>query len=174
MSCKDYGLIQDKEWVEGFLVSLLDILKNFSFLPHRFEILGKLNEVTYVNDSKATNIDSTRKAIISAEKLSTSGEIILICGGDSKGQNFSKLSDFCKGKNIKIFLIGRDAKTLESYFLTNTNIEIVLDLESALERIKIYALPGSIVLLSPACSSKDMYEDYRQRGNHFKNLLGFR
>jgi UDP-N-acetylmuramoylalanine--D-glutamate ligase len=168
---KNFSL-DDKNDIEIFLEFLLKGLRNFKFLPHRFERLGILNGILYINDSKATNINSSIHAITSARKLYPDQEIILICGGDSKGQNFAEFANIC-GESIKrIYLIGKDSYKLYKILNSKVSCVEVSNLADALAQAKNFAESRNIILLSPACSSKDMFIDYIDRGQQFKELLG--
>ena len=165
--------IDDEVKIHSILSSAIKSLNNFSSLPHRFERLGVINEVLYIDDSKATNTDSAIKAIESVSILYPDKEVILICGGESKGQTFTDLAEVCIGKIKEVFLIGKDSNILYKYLSPKIKTLIVPDLRDAILKAKLSSNPGSIILFSPACSSLDMYKDYEQRGNEFKRFSGF-
>ena len=124
-----------------------------------------------MNDSKATNFDATLKSIESSRNLNKEGDIYLICGGDLKGQNLSNEDAVIFKEIKKCFIYGKDKdqiKELLSYF---TNCISCDDLDSAYSLAKEESKMGDLVLLSPACSSTDMFTDYRERGLAFKELV---
>lgn len=137
-------------------------LDGFRGLPHRRQLVGCINGVSYINDSKATNLESARFALQNADS-----DVVLIAGGDGKGQDFSPLADACQ-KVKKAFLFGKDANALLRALQTGgVESEIVADMKTAAAAAAKIARPGEQVLLSPACSSLDMYADYAQRGDDF-------
>ena len=157
--------------VAHFLDRAIGIIASFKKLPHRFEVLEQVDDVTYVNDSKATNFDATLKSIESSRNLNKEGDIYLICGGDLKEQNLSKENAVIFKEIKKCFIYGKDKdqiKELLSYF---TNCISCDDLDSAYSLAKEESKMGDLVLLSPACSSTDMFADYRERGLTFKELV---
>ncbi len=141
---------------------LAKVLAGFSGLPHRRQIAGKFGGVSYINDSKATNVASACFALNSA-----AGEIILIAGGDGKGQDFSPLAGACK-RVKKAFLFGKDSAAVRRALLPGgVECEIVSGMKSAVAGAAKAAKKGGAVLLSPACSSLDMYKNYAERGEDF-------
>jgi UDP-N-acetylmuramoylalanine--D-glutamate ligase len=139
-------------------------LRSFAGVEHRLEEVATVDGVLYVNDSKATNVDSTLVALASFE-----GEAIhLILGGGGKGQDFAPLREpaaRCAG----VYLIGRDGPAIGAQI--GTGIECG-DLATAVERARAAAKAGDVVLLSPACESYDQFDDYEHRGRVFKELVG--
>jgi UDP-N-acetylmuramoylalanine--D-glutamate ligase len=140
-----------------------DGLRTFAGVEHRLEEVGTIDGVLYVNDSKATNVDST---LVALQSFGTT-PVHLILGGRGKGQDFTPLRDpvrACAG----LYLVGEAAPALHDV-LGGTEAG---DLERALAAARAAAKPGEVVLLSPACASFDQYEDYEARGRHFKALVG--
>ena len=139
--------------------------------PHRFEYLGQVNGVNYINDSKATNIDATLKAIKATIELTKNGDIYLICGGDLKEQDISStnMSDMRKVKQA--FIYGKDKEIIRESINQHTKSICILDLEAAVNHTSVLSKKGDYVILSPACSSLDMFKDYKERGEKFKNLI---
>ena len=150
---------------------ILKSLKSFKKLPHRFEFVKQCEGVSFINDSKATNIDAMIKAVSSANQYSQDGNIYLICGGDLKGQDIlsADLSELSNVKNILIY--GKDKVTIFNSMNQYSKCLSVLDLEAAFKKAASMAKKGDHILLAPACSSLDMFSDYRERGDRFKQLV---
>lgn len=142
-------------------------LDTFKPIKHRLEFISDINGVKYYNDSKGTNVDSTKVALESFDK-----NIILIAGGYDKGVSFDGL--FNNPDKIKeLILIGQTAKQIQdtAFKFGIKNINIVKDMTEAVELAYKNARRNDIVLLSPACASWDMYENYEIRGDDFRNLV---
>ena len=157
--------------VNDFLDKAIGVIASFKKQPHRFEVLGKVSDVTYVNDSKATNFDATLKSIESSRYLNKEGNIYLICGGDLKEQSLSKENAVIFKEIKKCFIYGKDKNLIKESLSHFTNCVACEDLDSAYSLAKKESQIGDLVLLSPACSSTDMFEDYRERGQRFKELV---
>lgn len=158
LACRTYGLTFD-EIVKG--------IKTIKAIEHRIEFVSEINGVKYYNDSKGTNIDSTRKALSGFEK-----NVILIAGGYDKKIEFDEL--FENVSNIKYLItFGETAKKIHGAAKRKNleNIVMVTNLDEAMESAFKLAKQGDTVLLSPACASWDMYKNYMDRGNHFKNIV---
>jgi len=153
--------------------SCFKILTEFKRLPHRYEILGTRRGLTFINDSKATNISSTIRALESAKKEFGFQKVILICGGDSKGQDLTELLKIPKDCIKRSFIIGKDAYLLQETLSKVVLSEEVSSLEEAVQRALEISDIGDVLLLSPACSSTDLFSSYKQRGDLFKRLVGF-
>ena len=147
--------------------TMLETLKTFKGLDHRCQTVKEINSVTYVNDSKATNIGATVAAL---KGLANNNQknIILIAGGQSKGQDFSALKPAIKRAVKQLILIGEDSQKLESIFSQCTQTMRSQSLEAAVTQAHQLASSGDIVLLSPACASFDMFEGFEHRGNCFE------
>ncbi len=145
-----------------------EAIREFRGVEHRIEYCGESNGVKYYNDSKGTNIDSTLTAI-----NTLNNNIILIAGGDGKDQDFKKLITGFKGQVKHLVLFGRDKEIIhvEANKQKYANVTIHKDLEDSVEYASSIAVEGDNILLSPACASFDMYENYEQRGKHFKNCI---
>lgn len=143
-------------------------IAEFNGVEHRIEYVGEINGVKYYNDSKGTNVDASVTAI-----NALGNNILLIAGGDGKGQDFLPLTESFKGRVKKLILLGRDKQIIESAARESGFEDIiwVKDMPSAVETAAKEAMQGDNVLLSPACASWDMYEDFQQRGNHFKDCV---
>jgi UDP-N-acetylmuramoylalanine--D-glutamate ligase len=138
-------------------------LRTFSGVEHRLEEVATLDGVLYVNDSKATNVDSTLVALASFDQ-----PVHLILGGGGKGQDFTPLREpasRCAG----VYLIGTDGPLIGEQI--GAGIECG-DLATAVQRARAAARPGEVVLLSPACESYDQFDNYEHRGRVFKELVG--
>jgi UDP-N-acetylmuramoylalanine--D-glutamate ligase len=142
-------------------------LRNFPGVPHRLELVAELDGVRWVNDSKATNVASTIVAL-----RAFPGGIHLIAGGRGKRQDFSPLGPVVKERCRAVYLIGEAAAELDRALAgAGIHLHILGDLERAVARAKSAALPGEVVLLSPACASYDQYRDFEERGEHFRALV---
>ncbi len=142
-------------------------LRTFGGVAHRIEYCGMIDGVKFYNDSKGTNIDATLTALNAIEK-----NIILIAGGDGKSQDFSQLTDNFRGRVKHMVLIGRDGPVIaqaaeESGF---NEYSYGANMEECVKKAFEKAKPGDTVLLSPACASWDMYDNFEQRGDHFKEV----
>lgn len=143
-------------------------LAEFRGIRHRMEEVGVKNGVLYINDSKGTNPDSTIKAIESFDE-----PLILIAGGRNKGSDFSDLAQLIKMRVKGLVLVGEARAIIKQAVIETgfTNIYEVEDFPKAVERAADLAVPGDVVLLSPACASWDMFDDYEQRGDLFCELV---
>ncbi len=146
--------------------SMLDTLKEFKGLPHRCQTVGNINSVAYINDSKATNVGAT-VAALKGFGAKDHKNIILIAGGQAKGQDFSALQKVAKDVVKRVILIGEDADKLKSALNDSVEIEMVDSMQSALFSSHQVAESGDVVLLSPACASFDMFEGFEHRGHCF-------
>jgi UDP-N-acetylmuramoylalanine--D-glutamate ligase len=140
----------------------LEALAAFGGLPHRSQWIADVAGVRYVNDSKGTNVGATLAAVAGMD-----GPLVLIAGGDGKGQDFGELRDAFRGKVRHVVLIGRDAPALEATLAGVCTIERAVDMRAAVQAARAAARPGETVLLSPACASLDMFRDYAHRGDEF-------
>jgi len=120
----------------------------------------------YYNDSKATNVDATIKAL-----ESFSANIHLILGGKDKGSDYSALNDLLRERVKRVYTIGAAAAKIESQIEGTTEIVPSQTLENAVRRASESARPGDIVLLAPACASFDQFENYEHRGRVFKEAV---
>jgi len=142
-------------------------LMSFENEAHRLESICHINGVEYINDSKATNVEAVYYALEGMQK-----DIVWIVGGIDKGNDYSLLFDLVKQKVKAIVCLGKDNKKIKAAF--GPIHEIIVETRSTQEAIKVaslYAEEGDVVLLSPACSSFDLFENYKARGNQFKELL---
>lgn len=137
----------------------------FKAVEHRLEYVATINGVEYYNDSKATNVDATIKALESFP-----GRIHLILGGKDKGSDYSVLNDLLRERVKRVYTIGAAASKIEAQ-ARGTEIVGVGTLEAAVKRASESAIPGDIVLLAPACASFDQFNSYEHRGRVFKDLV---
>ena len=142
------------------------VLSSFSGVPHRLEKVAEINNIIYINDSKATNLDAVNVAL-----QSFSQPIILLLGGLDKGSDFRSLLPhthkylktviaFGQAKEIILLAVGDAVRSTSA-----------MDLNEALSLAQNYSQPGDIVLLSPGCASFDQFDNFEQRGNHFRELV---
>ncbi len=139
-------------------------LQDFQNIEHRLEFVASINGVEFINDSKATNVNSTWYALESMEK-----PVIWICGGQDKGNNYDELTDLVKARVKAIVCLGKDNKKIISAFkkVVDTIIETDNASEAVLTSFKL-GKKGDVVLLSPACASFDLFKNYEDRGMQFK------
>lgn len=147
--------------------TIRESLSDFHNIDHRLEVVGNVHGIEFINDSKATNVNSTWYALESMDK-----PVILILGGVDKGNDYSMLNDLVKEKVKAIICLGADNKKIIKAF--GGMVEIILEANSAKEAVaQAYKLgkKGDTVLLSPACASFDLFEDYEDRGTQFKQAV---
>jgi UDP-N-acetylmuramoylalanine--D-glutamate ligase len=140
-------------------------LDGFPGLPHRMEFARELDGVEWLNDSKATNVDSSLVALNALP-----GRIWLIAGGKGKGAPYTPLVTAAKGKVLGVLTIGADAPTIEAAF-GGFAVHSCGTLEAAVAKARTLATAGDIVLLSPACASYDQFNHFEHRGDTFKALV---
>ncbi|MBQ0018695.1 MAG: UDP-N-acetylmuramoyl-L-alanine--D-glutamate ligase [Clostridiales bacterium] len=152
--------------IEAEIIS--EAIKAFPGVEHRIEYCGELDGAAYYNDSKGTNVDASIIAVKALEN-----NIILIAGGDGKSQDFTELAEHLTGPVKALVLLGRDAPIIEEAARKAgfENIYTEKDMEGVLRKCRSLAEAGDKVLLSPACASWDMYDNFEQRGRHFKECL---
>lgn len=147
------------------LASSLQALTTFTGLAHRFQIALDRNGVRWINDSKATNVGSTEAAL---NGLQVQGTLWLLLGGDGKSADFSPLTRYLQGDNIRTYCFGQDGEALAAL-----RPEIAVRTETlaeAMTQIARQVEPGDMVLLSPACASLDQFKNFEQRGDAFTQL----
>jgi len=143
-------------------------LRSFRGVAHRLESIAELDGVQYVNDSKATNVDSTLVALRSYAP----GTVHLILGGRTKAQDFAPLAPLVRNRCSSVHLIGEGAGEIAAA-LADTGVPLHEDgdMERAVHAARAAATLGEVVLLSPACASFDQYPDFEARGEHFRALV---
>jgi len=142
------------------------VLETFPGLEHRLEFVRERNGVRYFNDSKGTNVGAVVKSL-----ASFSGPVILLAGGVDKGGDYEILTEGIRQKVRRLVLFGSAKEIMAKALGHQTETVIVETLEGAVHDAAKHARPGDVVLLSPACSSFDMFRDYADRGRVFKKLV---
>ena len=145
---------------------IIEGLRSFKGVEHRLEFVREMDGVKYINDSKATNVDSVWYALKSFQE-----PIFLILGGQDKGNDYNQIKDIVLKKVKKIYAIGSSASTVFNFFHKEVKVEICNSLEDAVIAANKEAREGEVVLLSPACASFDMFENFEHRGKIFKELV---
>ncbi|WP_406905082.1 UDP-N-acetylmuramoyl-L-alanine--D-glutamate ligase [Klebsiella oxytoca] len=145
--------------------SSLKALTTFAGLAHRFQLVLEHNGVRWINDSKATNVGSTEAAL---NGLHLDGTLYLLLGGDGKSADFTPLSRYLTGDNIRLYCFGRDGAQLAAL---RPDVAVQTEtMEQAMRQIAPQVVPGDMVLLSPACASLDQFKNFEQRGDIFARL----
>lgn len=157
-----FALVKNFVTAEQFLDGYLSFKKP----PHRLEFVKQVNLVTYYDDSKGTNIDAVMKAVASLRN-----PLYLIAGGVDKGASYEPWKQVFNGKVKAVFAIGQAANKIKKELFPDIEVEIVETLELAVKKAASVAVSGDSVLLSPGCSSFDMFKDYKDRGNAFKRCV---
>jgi UDP-N-acetylmuramoylalanine--D-glutamate ligase len=146
--------------------NIKDALSSFKGVEHRIEFIRTVNGVSYFNDSKATNVDSVIVALKSFEN-----PILLILGGQDKGNDYSLIEGLVKKRVKKIYAVGESAQKVYDYFNKIVTTQICSDFQDIVNLTKKDAKENDIVLLSPACASFDMFNNYEHRGKVFKEIV---
>src|SRR5450830_14194 len=154
------------------LANLLHGLRDYTGEPHRVELVMTIREVEYYDDSKGTNVGATVAALNGLGHGGKPNRLLLIAGGDGKGQDFSPLAEPLSKYGRAVFLIGRDAGAIRAA-VADTGIELIdcTTLEEAVEKAADMAQGGDAVLLSPACASLDMFRNYAHRAEVFVDAV---
>ncbi len=159
----------------GLTATILNIRKenirqsfhDFKGVEHRLEYVATVKDVKYINDSKATNVNSCWYALQSIQK-----PIVLILGGKDKGNDYSEIEELVKEKVSTLIFLGADNSKLHKFF--DGKVENIIDvnsMESCVKEAYKVAKPGETVLLSPCCASFDLFTDYEDRGRQFKKFV---
>jgi UDP-N-acetylmuramoylalanine--D-glutamate ligase len=143
-----------------------EAIKRFKAVEHRLEYVATIDGVEYYNDSKATNVDATVKAL-----ESFSGNIHLILGGKDKGSDYTLLNDLLAQRVKRVYTIGTAAEKIEAQIKGKTEVTSAGTLERAVEAASEAAVAGDVILLAPACASFDQFESYEHRGRVFKDQV---
>lgn len=144
--------------------TIRESMGNFKNIEHRLEHVANISGISFINDSKATNVNSTWYAL---ESINT--DIVLIMGGVDKGNDYNMLLDLVRSKVKAIVCLGKDNKAIHDAF--EDEVEVIVNTFSAREAVEVayhLAKKGNTVLLSPACASFDLFKSYEDRGNQFK------
>lgn len=159
----------------GIVAKLLDIsddnlrlaLSDFKGVPHRLEKVASVRGVQYINDSKATNVNSCWYALQSMRT-----KVVLILGGTDKGNDYSEIEDLVRQKVRALIFLGKDNSKLHAYFDGIVpSIEDAGSMKEAVDAAYRLAKKGDTVLLSPCCASFDLFQNYEDRGNQFKDCV---
>ena len=150
------------EALELEMNACIEALRTFEGLPHRSQWVLDVAGVRYVDDSKGTNVGATLAAVAGMP-----GSLVVIAGGQGKGQDFAPLAAAFRGKVRHVVLIGQDAQLIAAALAGVSTCEFASDMRDAVQRAASAAKPGETVLLSPACASLDMFRDYAHRGDEF-------
>jgi UDP-N-acetylmuramoylalanine--D-glutamate ligase len=141
-------------------------LKEYRLLPHRCELVGEIDGVTFINDSKATNLDALVKALESQSR-----PVVLIVGGKDKGFPFDTITKLVAVRVKHAVLIGEMAKRIERSWTPEISCSLANSLDEAISLARLNARPGDTVLFSPGTSSFDMFKNYADRGNQFRQRV---
>jgi len=147
--------------------SIRESMGNFTNIEHRLEHVARISGIDFINDSKATNVNSTWYALESMP-----GDVVLILGGVDKGNDYNMLRDLVKSKVKAIVCLGKDNKRIHEAF--EDDVDLIVNTSSAREAVEVsyhLAKKGDSVLLSPACASFDLFKNYEDRGNQFKQAV---
>jgi UDP-N-acetylmuramoylalanine--D-glutamate ligase len=146
--------------------AMTSALRSFQGLEHRMQEVRRRRSVTWIDDSKGTNVGATVAAVRGLD-----GPLVLIAGGLSKRADFRPLASALADRTLGVVLIGRDAQSLRQNLEQAAPIYMAADMREAVDKADALAKPGSTVLLSPACASQDMFDDYAHRGRVFSELV---
>jgi len=149
--------------------SMRRTIQRFEPVEHRLELVAEIRSVKFYNDSKATSVDATLKALEAF--ADEDGQVVLILGGRGKKAPYTPLSSLVREKVRKLILIGEDADTIASELGEFAPADRAKDMKDAVELSFEAARPGDTVLLAPACASFDMFETYEHRGRVFKDAV---
>lgn len=148
-------------------LKIREAVQTFESLEHRMEFVVSIRGVEFINDSKATNVNSTWYALESMRKPT-----ILIMGGVDKGNEYEMLRELVKEKVKAIVCLGIDNRKIHEAF--QNDVALIINTSSAVEAVKSafhFANPGDVILLSPACASFDLFNNYEDRGDQFKKAV---
>jgi UDP-N-acetylmuramoylalanine--D-glutamate ligase len=145
--------------MEGMLAGL----RHYRGLPHRGELVARIDGVSYVNDSKGTNVGAALAAVQGAD-----APLVLIAGGLAKDQDFGPLGEALRGRARAVVLLGRDRELLRAALPAGLPAKDAADMEEAVGMARSLARAGDMVLLSPACASFDMFDGFEARGEAFR------
>jgi UDP-N-acetylmuramoylalanine--D-glutamate ligase len=143
-----------------------EVMRTFKGVTHRLETVAEIKGVKFINDSKATTLESLEAALQSFQQ-----PVILIAGGKDKGADFKRLQELVKEKVKRAVLIGAASERIMQSWKDSIPVVMAHDLEEAADGALDAAQAGDVVLLSPACSSFDMFRDFEDRGNTFKKIV---
>jgi UDP-N-acetylmuramoylalanine--D-glutamate ligase len=147
--------------------SMRETIRNFEPVEHRLEFVAEISGVKFYNDSKATSVDASVKALEAFAGIE--GKVILILGGRGKKAPYAPLASLVRDHVRQLVLIGEDAETIERELGEFAAHERAAGMDEAVSQSFAEAKPGDVVLLAPACSSFDMFESFEHRGRVFKD-----
>lgn len=145
------------------IAAIREAVRQFKGVEHRIEFVADIGGVSFYNDSKATNVDSTKKALEAFER-----NVVLIIGGKDKGSDYSELAPLVAGRVKQIVLIGAAAEKIAGQLAGSAPMLRAISVGDAVSQAMKFAAPGDTVLLAPACASFDMFVNYEHRGRVFK------
>ncbi len=145
---------------------IINALKSFESVEHRLELVREVDGIKFINDSKATNVDSVWYALKSFNE-----PLFLILGGQDKGNDYNQIKRLVVDKVKKIYAIGSSSEKIFNFFHADVKVEIKKTIEDAVNSAIGEARSGEVVLLSPACASFDMFDNYEHRGKIFKEAV---
>jgi UDP-N-acetylmuramoylalanine--D-glutamate ligase len=145
---------------------LAEALRSFPGVEHRLEVVAEIGGITFINDSKATNVDAALRAIEAVD-----GPVLVILGGRDKGSDFTPLREILTRRARHVLLIGEAAEKIARQLDGGPLLEFAGTLDQAVERAYVLARPGDTVLLAPACASFDQFQNFEHRGRVFKQLV---
>ncbi len=145
---------------------VLHAVVGFKPLKHRLELVATINGVTFYNDSKATNMDSVRYALLSFER-----PIRIIMGGSDKGEDYDVLSGLLKEKAIMVYITGATSDKMRQAWLGKVPLRCVEDFESCIRNAFEDSLAGDVIVLSPGCASFDRFRNFEHRGETYINIV---
>lgn len=157
LACKAVGLTQ---------VDVKSGLKSFQPLKHRLQFVAEVKGVSFYNDSKATNTDSVKYALLSFEQ-----PIRIIMGGSDKGEDFSVLTNLLKQKARKIYITGETSEKMKQAWEGQIAVSVVDDFESCVRLVYQESQSGDVIVLSPACASYDKFRNFEHRGETFIDVV---
>jgi UDP-N-acetylmuramoylalanine--D-glutamate ligase len=146
-----------------------ETVSEFRPVEHRLEQVAEIDGVKFYNDSKATSVDATLKALEAF--ASDAGKVVLILGGRGKRAPYAPLAPLVRSHVRKLILIGEDAETIEAELKAEAATERAGDMADAVRRAFSAATAGDTVLLAPACASFDMFRSFEHRGEVFKSAV---
>ncbi|MBV6643115.1 MAG: UDP-N-acetylmuramoyl-L-alanine--D-glutamate ligase [Cyclobacteriaceae bacterium] len=152
--------------MEISIKEILKGLKSFKNAPHRLEKVAEIDGVTFINDSKATNVDSVYYALEGINQ-----PVIWMAGGVDKGNDYTALDDLVKDKVKALISLGVDNKPLNEHYRNTVSVLETDKIKKAVKMAFEHAKPGDVVLLSPACASFDLFKNYEDRGEQFKKAV---
>jgi UDP-N-acetylmuramoylalanine--D-glutamate ligase len=147
--------------------AVIRAFETFTGLPHRMVVVREREGVTWINDSKGTNVDATMKSLEGMED----GRVLLILGGKDKAGEFHRLAPLVRTKVRKLLTIGSAAGKIETMLGGAADVVSCRDMSGAVAYAAGEAGSGETVLLSPACASFDQYNNFEERGRHFEELV---